>query len=274
MRDQDRILAGSAPTSLLRNRIAECYIPTMGGPKKAKRISVADYLESQAVDHLPTMQRLRNIVSSTVPEAREHVSYGILCFTHHYLLVGIGATKDAVSFHTMNPRLVAAMKTELGDIDHAGATLHFSPTHPLPAKLLTTIIGRRADENEARAKSQSVPRNSTQHLAAALKAAAKASEVLPLFEHQHPKDNRPRAAIEAITAWATGTRTLGMAEVRNLSLAAHSAARDAASDAARFAARAAGHAVATWHVPSHAEGAYTYAAKAMEASLEQASRRS
>lgn len=110
---------------------------------------------------------------------------------------------------------------------------------------------------------QAVARNSPKHIALALRAADDAEAVLPLFEAARPDDRRPRLAIEAIRAWAEGKRELGMAEVRKLSLDAHAAAREAGTDAATFAARAAGHAVATWHVPTHASGAPAYAAKAM-----------
>jgi hypothetical protein len=109
-------------------------------------------------------------------------------------------------------------------------------------------------------------RNSRYHRRFALLAAIQAERVLPIFEKEHPRDHRPRRAIAAIRAWAQGKRELGMAEVRKLSLSAHAAAREAKSDAARFAARAAGHAVATWHVPTHAMGAPMYACKAIIAS--------
>jgi hypothetical protein len=114
---------------------------------------------------------------------------------------------------------------------------------------------------------RSVERNSRNHRRFALLAAKEAERVLPIFETERPKDNRPRQAIEAIRAWAQGKRELGMAEVRKLSLASHAAAREAKSDAARYAARAAGQAVATWHVPTHAMGAPIYAGKAVLASM-------
>jgi hypothetical protein len=113
---------------------------------------------------------------------------------------------------------------------------------------------------------RSLDRNSRYHRRFALLAAMQAERVLPIFEREHPKDNRPRQAIEAIRAWAQGKRPLGMAEVRRLSLGSHAAAREAKSNAARFAARAAGHAVATWHVPTHAMGVPMYACKAIIAS--------
>jgi hypothetical protein len=106
-------------------------------------------------------------------------------------------------------------------------------------------------------------RDSRYHRLFALKAAKEAERVLPIFEKERPNDERPRKAIEAIRAWAQGKRQLDMKEVRALSLASHAAAREATSDAARFAARAAGHAVATWHVPTHAMAVPAYACKAI-----------
>jgi hypothetical protein len=113
---------------------------------------------------------------------------------------------------------------------------------------------------------RSVERNSRYHRLFALKAAEGAERVLPIFEKENPHDDRPRRALEAIRAWAQGRLELGMTEVRKLSLDSHAAAREARSDAARFAARAAGHAVATWHVPTHAMAVPAYVCKAIAAS--------
>ena len=105
-------------------------------------------------------------------------------------------------------------------------------------------------------------RDSYYHRLFGLKAAKEAGRVLKYFEQERPRDPRPREALEAIREWAEGKRTLGMKEVRRLSLAAHAAARDVQSDAAKFAAHAAGQAVGSWHAPAHALGAFGYAGRA------------
>ena len=69
-------------------------------------------------------------------------------------------------------------------------------------------------------------RDSYYHRLLGLKAADEVKRLLPLFEKECPNDTRPREAIETIRAWARGKRTLGLAEVRKLSLASHAAARD------------------------------------------------
>ncbi len=106
-------------------------------------------------------------------------------------------------------------------------------------------------------------RDSYYHKLFGLKAAKEAGRVLKFFEEERPDDMRPREAIEAIREWSEDKRTLGMKEVRILSLNAHAAARDAKSNAAKYAAHAAGQAVGSWHVPTHALGAFGYAGRAV-----------
>ena len=108
-------------------------------------------------------------------------------------------------------------------------------------------------------------RDTYYHKQFGLKAAKAVERLLPIFEKECPEDDRPREAIEAIKAWAEGKRILGMAEVRKLSLGSHAAGRLAKTDAAKFVAHAAGQAVGTWHVPTHALGAFLYAGKAIAA---------
>ena len=109
-------------------------------------------------------------------------------------------------------------------------------------------------------------RDSYYHKLFGYKAAIEAERVLKFFEKERPNDKRPRDAIKAIKAWAEDKRILGMKEVRKLSLDAHAAAREVKSNEAKFAAHAAGQAVGTWHVPTHALGAFGYAGRAIIAS--------
>ncbi|MCX6798497.1 MAG: hypothetical protein NTW59_00145 [Candidatus Diapherotrites archaeon] len=99
----------------------------------------------------------------------------------------------------------------------------------------------------------------------AIWAADCAERVLPFFEKEYPKDDRPRKAIEACRTWVR-TGVFKMADIRKAALAAHAAARQAKeNNAACFAAHAAGQAMATAHVPQHAFGAAYYALKVVAA---------
>lgn len=108
-------------------------------------------------------------------------------------------------------------------------------------------------------------RDSKYHKLFGLKAGQIAEKTLRLFEKERPQDDRPKKAINAIIEWAEGKRTLGMKEVRKLSLDAHAAARECKTESAKYAARAAGQAIATWHVPTHALAVPIYSSKAENA---------
>jgi hypothetical protein len=139
------------------------------------------------------------------------------------------------------------------------------------------ICGRKTAENEAEFTSRTrevktgwyePPVGSRRHLSKPLKreyrivvikAADEAEKVLSYYERQHPKDFRPRKAIEAARAWARGDIKCGKA--RKAALAAHAAARDANNKVEEYAARAAGHAAASAHVATHAESVVYYIEK-------------
>jgi hypothetical protein len=110
--------------------------------------------------------------------------------------------------------------------------------------------------------------SNTDHTSLAIWAADCAERVLHYFEEQYPDDARPRKAIDACREWAR-TGVFRMADVRNTSLAAHTAAREIKDgDPAHSAARAAGQALATAHVPAHAIAAARYAATAVRDAAE------
>lgn len=117
-------------------------------------------------------------------------------------------------------------------------------------------------------KLQNKPKNSSEwrdtyyHKMLGLKAANEVERLLPLFEKELPRDKRPRQAVNALREWSQDERKLSMAEVRKLSLGAHAAAKLAKSEVAKAVAHAAGQAIGTWHVPTHALGAFGYAGRA------------
>lgn len=79
-----------------------------------------------------------------------------------------------------------------------------------------------------------------------------AEQVLPLFEAEHPDDDRPRAAIQVATAYAMGEAT--QEELRAASAGAWDAAMDSACARANSASYAASEAVweAAWDASSEA----------------------
>ena len=114
--------------------------------------------DPQAVDaYLATLPRaerdaldeLRTLIKETVPRVEERISYGTaVMFSRGRDLVGFVSQPRHLSFLTASPKLAAAMKGKITKTHKvSGATIHFSPRHPLPAGLVKKILRARVREN-------------------------------------------------------------------------------------------------------------------------------
>ena len=82
------------------------------------------------------LEELRQLIRSTVPGVRERISYGTsVIFALKYDLVGFVAQPNHLSFLTMSPELVRAMKSEI-------TQTHGSPERPFTSRPTTRCQGR------------------------------------------------------------------------------------------------------------------------------------
>ncbi len=119
-------------------------------PAGAPPSTVDEYLSMLSPDVREALQRVREMVISSVPGVTERISYGIIVFRLESDLVGLASQKQYCSFYTMSPGLVKAMEDELEGYEVSGATLHFGPRAPLPDTLIETILRRRLEETARR----------------------------------------------------------------------------------------------------------------------------
>src|SRR6478752_7708427 len=117
-------------------------------------LNMDDYIAMQPESFRPTLEELRAIIKSVVPEAEESISYQIPGFKYHYMLVGIGANKKYCSLYTMSSTLTKELKEELKGVTVSGMTIHFLPGSKLPVTLIKKKVKMRAKENETRASAK------------------------------------------------------------------------------------------------------------------------
>ena len=119
--------------------------------KKSKNdpAAVNAYLATLPNDERETLERLRQLIKKTVPDAEERISYGtVVMFSLKRDLVGFVAQAKHLSFFTASPPLAARMKPEITKTHEvSGATIHFSPENPLPDALVKKILKARVAEN-------------------------------------------------------------------------------------------------------------------------------
>lgn len=123
----------------------------MPRPSKSDPQAVDAYLASLPRAERETLGRLRTLIKKTVPQVEERISYGTtVMFSLGLDLVGFVSQAKHLSFFTASPALARAMKDEIAKTHKvSGATIHFSPDHPLPAGLVEKIVEARVRENAA-----------------------------------------------------------------------------------------------------------------------------
>lgn len=115
--------------------------------------TVDDYLAELPPDQAEALADLRRQILALVPAATEKVSYGIVTFSLHGQLVGIGAAKKHCGLYVMDSDFLTSIAAELTDVSWSVSTIRFRPNNPLPPSLVERIVLARAAANQERATS-------------------------------------------------------------------------------------------------------------------------
>lgn len=104
---------------------------------------VDDYLAKISSPQKDELERVRQIVKQSCPEAEETISYGMPAFKYvGKYLVGFAAFKNHMSlFPTPGP--IAALKDKLKSFNTSKGTIQFTTENPLPESLIKEIIKHR-----------------------------------------------------------------------------------------------------------------------------------
>lgn len=116
-----------------------------------KSTTVEEYIQSQPEIYQKSLEDLRELIRKLVPEAKESISYGIVCYTYHYMFVGFSAHKNHFSFTSMSNLVFKKFEEELKDYDTSVGAIRFKPGQTIPVDLISKIILERKAENEIRA---------------------------------------------------------------------------------------------------------------------------
>jgi uncharacterized protein YdhG (YjbR/CyaY superfamily) len=112
-------------------------------------LAVDAYLATLPRAERESLEALRSLIKDAIPHVQERVSYGTtVMFSLGRDLVGFVSQRNHLSFFVASPKLAHAMKDEITKTHKvSGATIHFSPQHPLPTGLVKKILRARVREN-------------------------------------------------------------------------------------------------------------------------------
>jgi uncharacterized protein YdhG (YjbR/CyaY superfamily) len=105
------------------------------------------YLKTIPPGSRAVIQKLRRSIKAAAPKAEEGISYRIPVFKYHGVLVYFAAFENHCSLFVPGKALLASFRSELRDFHTSGATIHFTPDHPLPTSLVRKIVKARIEKN-------------------------------------------------------------------------------------------------------------------------------
>lgn len=115
----------------------------------ARPRTIDEYLAGLTTDKRAALENVRKAIKSAAPKAEECIAYGIPAFRlGGKILVAFKAATNHCAFHPMSGATVAAHRKDLAGYDTSPGTIRFSPTDPLPARLVRKLVRARIAENE------------------------------------------------------------------------------------------------------------------------------
>ncbi len=113
--------------------------------------SVEDYFASLTEDQRKALQKLREQIRASVPEATEAVYYSMASFRYRgKALVAYAAFKDHLSLFPLGASALDALGDELKPYRTSKGTLQFTIEKPMPAALVKKLVKARMAEIDAK----------------------------------------------------------------------------------------------------------------------------
>ena len=115
--------------------------------------SVDEYIASQPEAAQAVLKQVRSAIRRALPKASEVISYQIPTYNlYGDTVIYFAGWKQHFSLYPVSDHVVAAFKGELSQYKIAKATVRFSLSEPVPAKLIERVAKFRAKELAGKAK--------------------------------------------------------------------------------------------------------------------------
>ena len=110
-------------------------------------MSIDEYLRNVSDAERSALQRIRDIVSATVPEAEEGISYGVPAFRlRGKAIAGFSASKNHLTYFPMSGATTATLAADLKDYKTSKGAVQFTLDKPLSDELIRKLLQTRIAE--------------------------------------------------------------------------------------------------------------------------------
>lgn len=123
-----------------------------------RSIEVDEFIAGFPMEVQQILEKLRDTIQKTAPEAQETINYGIPTFSLEGNLVHFAAYKNHIGFYP-GPSALEAFKEELAGYKGAKGSVQFPLNKPLPWETIVKMVQFRVEENRAKAIAKSLKKS-------------------------------------------------------------------------------------------------------------------
>ncbi len=116
--------------------------------------NIDEYIEQFPKEIQDMLQKIREVIHETAPEATEKISYQMPTFYMNGNLVHFAAFKKHIGFYP-TPSGTEQFHNELSVYKGAKGSVQFPLNQPIPYELIRRIVEFRVTENSAKSKKSS-----------------------------------------------------------------------------------------------------------------------
>ncbi|MCY9660958.1 DUF1801 domain-containing protein [Paenibacillus chondroitinus] len=121
--------------------------------EKITYTSIDEYISAFSPEIQEILQKLREVIKESAPDAKEKISYAMPTFEQHGNLVHFAAFKNHIGFYPA-PDGITQFQDEVAEYHASKGTLQFPLGKPIPYELISRIVKYRVARNLEKAKSK------------------------------------------------------------------------------------------------------------------------
>lgn len=112
---------------------------------------IDSYIADQPEKVRIKLEKIRQVIKKTAPDAEEVISYQMPAFRYHGMLLYFAAFQNHIGFYPFTSAIKKFAK-ELSAYDGSKGTIRFPMEKSIPVSLITKIVNFRMQENLDKAK--------------------------------------------------------------------------------------------------------------------------
>ena len=131
------------------------YLKLKGKTMKENKTinSIDEYIVQFPIEVQEKLQKIRNVIKESAPDAVEKISYQMPTFYLHGNLVHFAANKNHIGFYP-TPSGIEAFKHELLQYKSSKGAVQFPKDKPIPYGVISEIVKFRVTENKKKAEAK------------------------------------------------------------------------------------------------------------------------